>query len=100
MGQQPVSCSGHCRPDRYACDPSLLRSETQTLPAAVLPWTATDRGVTWSSSNPEVASVDESGKVTAVGAGQCTVTATSILTPQISSSCTVTVEAYEATPKV
>ena len=76
---------------------SLLRSETQTLPAAVLPWTATDRGVTWSSSNPEVASVDESGKVTAVGAGQCTVTATSILTPQISSSCTVTVEAYEAT---
>ena len=76
---------------------SLLRSETQTLPAAVLPWTATERGVTWSSSNPEVASVDESGKVTAVGAGQCTVTATSILTPQISSSCAVTVEAYEAT---
>ncbi len=76
---------------------SLLRSETQTLPAAVLPWTAADRGVTWSSSNPEVASVDESGKVTAVGAGQCTVTATSILTPQISSSCAVTVEAYEAT---
>ena len=76
---------------------SLLRSETQTLPAAVLPWTAADRGVTWSSSNPEVASVDESGKVTAVGAGQCTITATSILTPQISSSCTVTVEAYEAT---
>lgn len=33
--------------------------------------------VSWSSSNPTVATVDENGKVTAVGNGNCTITATS-----------------------
>lgn len=76
---------------------TLLKHETQTLSADVLPWTASDRTVTWSTSNPQVATVDESGKVTAVGEGQCTITATSTLDPQVTATCVVTVDAYHAT---
>lgn len=76
---------------------SLLKNETQILAATVLPWTVSDRAVTWSSSNPSVASIDETGKVTAVGVGQCTIMATSVLTSQVSARCTVTVEAYDTT---
>ena len=32
--------------------------------------------VTWNSSNPGVASVDQKGKVTRIGKGKCTITAT------------------------
>lgn len=42
--------------------------------------------LTWTSSNPSVATVDENGKVTKVGEGQATITATGLLT---SASCTV-----------
>ena len=40
---------------------------------------ATDKSVTWTSSNPEVATVDENGKVTAVAAGATVITATANL---------------------
>lgn len=49
-------------------------SETD-LVAKVLPLTADDRTVTWTSSNTAVASVDEHGHVTANGAGSATITA-------------------------
>jgi len=39
--------------------------------------TLTGRTVTWTSSNPSVATVDQSGKVTGVAAGSATITATS-----------------------
>ena len=47
---------------------------SETLNATVLPDTATDKTVTWESSNKEVATV-ENGVVTAVGAGQAKITA-------------------------
>ena len=47
---------------------------SETLSATVLPETATDKTVTWESSNKEVATV-ENGVVTAVGAGRATITA-------------------------
>lgn len=62
------------------------------LTASVLPWTVSNRDVRWSSSNPAVAQVDEAGLVTANATGACTITATSVLDPSITASCTVTVE--------
>ena len=54
---------------------TLAQGQSETLVATVGPANATDKTVTWSSSNPAVASVDASGKVTAVGSGNATITA-------------------------
>lgn len=46
------------------------------LTATVLPASAVNKNVTWSSSNPNVADVDANGMVTAVGAGTAVITVT------------------------
>ena len=44
----------------------LVKGKSVTLPAAVQPYNATDRNVTWSSAKPSIAKVNEkTGKVTA-----------------------------------
>ena len=53
----------------------MTKGETQNLVATVVPQEATDATVTWSSSNTNVATV-ENGVVTAVGGGTATITAT------------------------
>ena len=55
---------------------TLLIGDSSTLVATILPATALDRGVTWTSSNESVATVDQCGKVTAVGHGHASITAT------------------------
>lgn len=50
-------------------------SESETLTARVRPYSAIDKSIVWSSSNPDVASVDEQGKVTAISVGKATITA-------------------------
>ena len=47
--------------------------------------------VTWSSSNPYIATVDATGVVTSVSGGQATITATSTANPSKSASATVTI---------
>ena len=76
---------------------SLKTGQTATLTATVTPSSLTDKTVTWSSSAPAVASVDSTGKVTALAAGTTTVTATSNSDPTKSASCTVTVKEAGAT---
>ena len=49
--------------------------ETYTLRATVTPSNATNKKVTWSSSNSNIASVSSSGRVTAKRAGTVTITA-------------------------
>lgn len=54
----------------------LYYGKSQQLNAVVLPETAIDKTVNWSSSDPSVASVDETGKVHAIKAGKATITVT------------------------
>ena len=51
----------------------------------------TNTSVTWTSSNPLVATVDENGKVTSVAGGTTTITATAADGSNVSGSCIVTV---------
>ncbi|EFA22172.1 alpha amylase, catalytic domain protein [Bifidobacterium gallicum DSM 20093 = LMG 11596] len=53
----------------------LRRGESGQLSASVAPSDASDKSVVWYSSNPAVASVDASGKVTALKAGVAAITA-------------------------
>ena len=69
---------------------SLTVGETATLAATVEPENATDKTVTWTSSNEDVATVDEDGVVTAVAAGTATITVTA---GGKTATCAVTVSA-------
>lgn len=70
---------------------TLKIGETEALTAEVLPADATDKTVTWSSSDEKVATVDKNGKVTAVAAGTATIKAVSNADDTIYGSCEVTV---------
>ena len=54
------------------------KDETAQLTAEVTPSYADNKRVTWQSSDEKVATVDENGKVTAVGNGTATITTTSV----------------------
>ncbi|MBR6399990.1 MAG: Ig-like domain-containing protein, partial [Firmicutes bacterium] len=56
-------------------DISLDAGETQTLSAAVYPADASDGRIIWESSDTDVVSVDENGKITAVSDGTATIRA-------------------------
>ncbi len=64
--------------------------KSETLTATITPSNATNQNVTWESSNPSVATVDESGKVTAVAPGEATITVTTADGGK-TATCTVTV---------
>ena len=70
---------------------TLKAGKTQTLYATVLPEDSANRKVTWTSSNPSVATVSSKGKVTALKAGK---TLISVKTADggWKASCVVTVE--------
>jgi LPXTG-motif cell wall-anchored protein len=57
-------------------DLKLTRDQEVPLDFAISPTNATNKNVTWSSSDPSVATVDPTGKVKAVGIGNAVVTAT------------------------
>ncbi|MCR4951016.1 MAG: Ig-like domain-containing protein, partial [Solobacterium sp.] len=69
----------------------LYKGSTSSLNADIAPLTASDRSVTWTSSNPQIASVDANGLVTAVSAGTATIRATSNGDPSKYAECSVTV---------
>lgn len=53
----------------------LIIGNSDTLTANITPSNATNKSVTWSSSNSSIISVDNSGKVTAKAIGSATITA-------------------------
>ena len=73
---------------------SLFTGQSETLTATVQPDNATNKNVTWSSNNAEVATV-EGGTVTAVGVGETTITATAADGSGFSATCKVTVKARD-----
>lgn len=74
-------------------DPTTLTlhvGESQTIQATVLPTTAANRDLQWTSSNTAVADVTN-GIVTAVAAGTATITATAADGSGVTATCSVTV---------
>lgn len=72
---------------------SLLKGQqADAISVTILP-AESPQTVKWSSSNPNVVTVDTDGKITAVGKGTATITATSTYTSTKSASCEVTVVA-------
>ena len=69
----------------------LFSNETTQLIATVLPNNATDKTLKWTSNNESVATVSETGVVTAKGSGSCTITATSVADSTKKASCTINV---------
>ena len=69
---------------------NLTDGGSETLTATITPNNATNQNVTWESSNPSVATVDESGKVTAIAPGEATITVTTADGGK-TATCTVTV---------
>ena len=67
---------------------------SETLTATVTPDNATNTNVTWSSDRPEVATVDQNGKVMAVASGTAAITVTTE-DGKKTDSCVVTVEIPE-----
>ncbi len=65
--------------------------ESDSINAKVTPADASNKEITWTSTNADVATVDSTGKVTAVGVGTATITATAADESGISASATVKV---------
>ena len=69
---------------------TLKIGETTTLTATITPDNATNKNVTWSSGNEDIATVDNGGKVTAQGVGETMITVTTE-DGQKTAECVVTV---------
>ena len=70
---------------------SLHKNTSFDLTATVCPENAGNRAVSWSSSNTSVATVSNSGKVTAHATGEATITCSALDGSGISKSCKVSV---------
>ncbi|MBR0033813.1 MAG: endonuclease [Bacilli bacterium] len=66
--------------------------DSEVLTATISPWNATNRNVTWSSSNTSVATVNSSGRVEAVAEGNATITVTTS-DGGFTATCAITVTA-------
>lgn len=72
----------------------VMRLEDQApiqIMATISPEDADNKNVAWESSDEAVATVDVTGLVTAVAAGECTITCTSAENSEIKAACTVNV---------
>lgn len=76
---------------------SLVPGDTLSLAATILPSGATEKSVTWSSNSTSVATVTQSGVVTAVSPGTAVIKVTSIDNASAIASCTVTVSSILTT---
>ena len=55
---------------------TMIKGKSETLKATINPDNATDKNVTWKSSNEKIAKVDKNGNVTAISPGTTTITVT------------------------
>lgn len=76
-------------------DVTLMPYETIQLKAEILPANATNKSVIWSSSDVSIATVSDSGLITAVADGTATISAKSV-DGKTEATCTVTVESHNS----
>lgn len=65
---------------------------TVQLNASVQPATAANKDLLWESSNPAVATVDDTGMVSLVGSGTAVITCKSISDPEVYDTCAVSIQ--------
>lgn len=70
---------------------TILEGNKHTLFATITPSNATNRSITWTTSDNTVATVDSAGEISAVGVGNATITATTV-DGGFTATCSVTVE--------
>lgn len=70
---------------------SSVSNITKTITATVSPSNASNKRVTWSSSNTDIVSVTQGGVIHGEALGTATITCTSVSNPSVSATCTVTV---------
>lgn len=92
-GSTPVPTVNSVTVSPSSLNLNLDNNQTGNLTATVSVNNGAAQTVTWSSSDTNVATVSNSGVVTAVDTGLCTITATSTVDNTKSGSCTVTVSA-------
>ena len=73
----------------------IEEGNSSKITATVVPSNATNSSVKWVSSSPDVATVDDSGNVTALKAGSTTITCTAVDGSGVSAVCPVTVTAKD-----
>lgn len=71
---------------------TLINGKNCTLKATITPKNATNKKVTWKSSNKNVATVDKNGKVVAKRRGTCTITVSATDGSGVNAVCKVTVK--------
>ena len=76
----------------------MVEDDEFTLVATVTPSNAANKAVTWSSTDPNIASVNN-GVVTAYGVGECVIKATTVDGSNLSASCNVTVGDKTMSPR-
>lgn len=74
---------------------TMTVGDTKSLTATITPTNATNKDITWSSSNTSVATVSTSGVVTAINAGTATITATATDGSGKNASCSLMVKEKE-----
>ena len=74
---------------------SVKVGETIQLSATVRPWYSTNKKIQWESSNTDVATVDQSGKVTLVANGTCTITCSATDGSGVTAECQVLVDTHK-----
>lgn len=69
----------------------MVAGEHHSIDSVILPDSNPHRGISWSSSNAAVATVDLNGRVTAIGPGSATITAQAKADPAVTDSGVITV---------
>lgn len=75
---------------------TISNGSTKQLTATINPSNATNKGITWTSTNSSVASVDTNGLVTAKSVGNTTITATALGDTSKKATCSVEVVAPQS----
>ena len=76
---------------------SVFINDTVQLIVEIVPITATNKNIVWTSNNTDIATVDSNGLVTTVSVGEATITASSLDNPSITAIREITVQPIHVT---